>query len=122
MPLVALPHVHGPLPSHMDFAGHASGSGSAAPLFVFAGMAVVDGLALGLLYVRDCAAKRFPPAFWFFIAIALWWLVEAQGSFVAAALHLNAIPWGPINGAFVAAFVFAIALLLIAGLRKGCSS
>lgn len=103
----------------MDFAGHGSGSGSSAPLFGFAAIALVDGLVLTALYLWDRSAKRFGAAFWFFVAVALWWLVSAQLGFAAAGLDARGIPWGAINAAFLAALAFAVVLLLIASLRKG---
>lgn len=112
LPLAALPHLRGPLPSHMDFSGHASGNGSTTPLFVFAGISIFDGIALAAVYLSDRAGKRFAAPFWFFVAVAMWWLCSAQVGFVAAGLGVEGIPWGAINALFIAAFVLAIVLLL----------
>lgn len=112
LPVFAVPHLHGPLPSHLDFNGHTSGEGSTMPLFIFAGIAVVDGIALAAVYLSDRSRNRYAAPFWFFVAVAMWWLFSAQAGFVAAGLHIDRIPWGAINVLFIAAFVLAIVLLL----------
>lgn len=117
-PLLIIGHLHDAFPTHIDFSGRGSGSGSAAPVFVFAGIALIDGIALGRLYVSDRNSRRFPPAFWFLVAVALWWLATGQAAFVTAVLGVTGIPWLTINAVCAGLFAAGAVLLLAGTLRK----